>query len=184
MKRTMVIPIVMLIAFALTGCKESTPKEADAEVVTANGKAVGVYDSRIIAFAYWSQEVDGKKRMHSCEDLGMPGQQLGILMHQQVFSYHEPAQALDYIADKLPGVMDQAGVIAVISKWDRDELSKYNVVGSGWDEDFIANNPDIVDLTIELVKLYDPTEKFLTGVKDFEDSKPEPFDTDWLHAEE
>ena len=44
---------------------------------------VGVYDSRVIALAYWEQEVDGKHRMHRHEDLSMEAIDLGMLMHRQ-----------------------------------------------------------------------------------------------------
>jgi hypothetical protein len=186
MKKTITVLVVMLVALSLIGCKKTTPTEPVAKetAVETKEKVVGVYDSRAIALAYWQEEVDGKERFYNYEALGMKDVDLGVLMHQQVFSYHKPVQALEHIADNLPEVMEQAGVDVIVSKWDKEELAKYNIIGSGWDGEFAVNNPNVVDVTNRLVQLYNPTAKFLKEVEGFKNSTPEPLDTDWLHAEE
>lgn len=181
--------IVLVLAGGLVGCKKTDDKSLESqtystEAASVEETVVGVYDSRAIALAYWQQEVDGKQRMYRHEDLGMKAIDLGVLMHQQVFSYHKPVQSLEYIADKLPGVMEQAGVDVIVSKWDKEELAKYNVIGSGWDGEFAVNNPNVVDVTIGLVQLYNPKATLQEYKEGLGKSLPAPLDTDWLHAEE
>jgi hypothetical protein len=181
--------IVLVLAGGLVGCKKTDDKSLESqtystEAASVEETVVGVYDSRAIALAYWQQEVDGKQRMYRHEDLGMKAIDLGVLMHQQVFSYHKPVQSLEYIADKLPGVMEQASVDVIVSKWDKEELAKYNVIGSGWDGEFAVNNPNVVDVTIGLVQLYNPKATLQEYKEGLGKSLPEPLDTDWLHAEE
>lgn len=151
--------LLAIIGLALAGC-EATDKTV-----------VGVYDSRVIALAYWQEKVDGKERLYNHEALGMKAIDLGVLMHQQVFSYHEPVQALEYIADKLPEVMEQAGVDVIVSKWEKEKLAEYDPT-------------KFVDITDRLVQLYNPTAKFLKDAEGFKKSTPEPLDTNWLTAEE
>jgi hypothetical protein len=192
MKKTMVI-LVMLVTF--TGCKKTTSlKESVAEESAVKEKVVGVYDSRAVADAYWTirllhieqlqDDYDENGKLMSHPELGMNKKELGILMHQQVFSYHKPVQALEHIADKLPEFMKQNEVEVIVSKWDKEELAKYNVVCSGWDDDFEANNPNVVDLTIKMNQLFDPTATQKMYDELFGRSKPEPFDTDWANVKE
>ncbi|MHC5077097.1 MAG: hypothetical protein ACYTFM_11815 [Planctomycetota bacterium] len=187
MKKAMIIVGVMLVA--LTGCKktEQTTGKVEAFETAAEAKEtvrVGVYDSRAIAVIYWNQEEDGKTRANRHAELGMEPQELGVLMHQQVFSYHEPVQALEYIADKLPEFMKQNNVDVLVCMWEKEELSKYNVVGSGWDDNFMENNPNVVDLIVKTNQLFDPTatqEEYDGG---FGRTRPEPLDTDWKNVKE
>ena len=175
------ILVVMLVA--LTGCKK-TDNTTSPEEAVAEKPVMGVYDSRALALAYWQQNVAGKLRMHRHEDLGLEAIDLGVLMHQQVFSHHEPAQALKYIADKLPEVMKQAGFDVLVSKWDKEELAKYNAAGSGWDDNFAAKNPNVVDVTVRIVQIINPAMTQEEYDKGFGKSKPEPFDTDWKNVKE
>ena len=180
-----------IIALLLTGCKPTD------KPVPAGATKVGVYDSRAIAYAYWSQQIDGKRRFdhpdyHTAsaaweywnqlidgkprytppEDDALKGKEFGYMLHQQVFSYHEPTQALQYIADKLPDVMEQAGVDVIVCKWEKEKLAKYEPA-------------QLIDITDTLVQLYDPTPDFLKdAIKGFAESTPEPLDTNWLTAEE
>ena len=64
MKNTYFITLLAIVGLAFVGCKV-TDKSAvdDSEEAGDMGAAkVGIYDSRAIAFAYWSQDVDGKQR--------------------------------------------------------------------------------------------------------------------------
>ncbi len=181
--------IGLLLAGGTVGCKKADDKSVESqtdstEAAGVKETVVGVYDSRAFALAYWQEKVDGKERFYNHEALGMKAKDLGVLMHQQVFSYHEPVQALEHIADKLPEVMEQAGVDVIVSKWEKEELAKYNITGSGWDDEFAVNNPNVVDVTIGLVQLYNPEASLEEYNEGFGKSKPEPLDTDWLHVEE
>ncbi|UCF43250.1 MAG: hypothetical protein JSV99_11870 [Planctomycetota bacterium] len=213
---TLLAIIELALAGGLIGCKKTDDESLESqtyskEAASVEETIVGVYDSRAIAFAYWEekvdgkerqfhpkfnsdasaleywgQEVDGRRRYTPPQNKALEGREFGYMQHQQVFSYHDPVQALEYIADKLPGVMKEAGVDVIVSKWDREELAKYGVVGSGWDEEGLVerNQGKVVDMTRRLVQLYNPSAEFLGDLKDFSESKPAPLDTDWLHAEE
>ena len=198
MAKKYLIMLLAIIGLGIAGCKPTDKPTADDSEGTA-GKgvtSVGTYDSRLIAFAYWSQKVDGKERLNHpdynsanvalaywSQDVGgkpryeppvddrLKGKEFGYMLHQQVFSCHEPVQALEYIAGKLPEVMEQAGVDVIVSKWDKEKLAKYD-------------STKFVDITDKLVELYDPTEEFLKGATGFDNSTPEPLDTNWLEAEE
>jgi RNA polymerase sigma-70 factor (ECF subfamily) len=122
---------------------------------------VGIYDSRAVAFAYWHEEVDGRERFRSLDEVAD-----GILLHQQVFSHHEPVEALRHIEARLPEVMRQAGVDLIVSKWDEEELTNYN-----------PENP--VDVTETLVMLYNPDPGVLEFMAFCEEHRPEPLDADW-----
>jgi hypothetical protein len=67
------------------------------------------------------------------------------LMHQRGFSNGSTASILTLVKDKLPMVAKDAGVIAIISKW---ELT------------FADPAIEIVDLTMEISQLYNPTKNF------------------------
>ncbi len=186
---------------------------------------VGVYDSRAIAMAYWgrevegkprydhpdfsspdivrdywSQEVDGKPRYVPPESEELEGREVEYMLHQQFFSYHEPVQAFEYIADRIPGLKEQAGVDVIVSKWDREELAKYGVRGSGWDipdsaddemdkgwdrAGLVENNPGkVVEITDAFTQLYNVPAGFSEELVNIKNQKPAPFDTNWLEAEE
>jgi hypothetical protein len=199
MEKKHLIFLLAIFGLAFIGCK-TTDKSAENDfkqnsVVEAT--KVGIYDSRVIAFAYWSQEVEGKQRLNHPDynsnssalaywseqvdgkpryippdDKGLKGKEFGYMMHQQVFSYHEPVQALEYIADKLPEVMKQADVDVIISKWEKEKLAKFD-------------STKFVDITDRLVQLFNPTAQFLKKIGDSKKlPPPEPLDTNWLVAEE
>ena len=172
---------------ALAGCRSPETADTGSSSKPAGVKqtVVGVYDSRAIAYAYWLENVDGKPRFaHPESTKGMSAEEGSIMMHQQVFSYHKPVQALAYIADKVPEVMKKAGVDVIVSKWDKEELAKYRVSGSGWDEGFGVNNPNVVDVTIELTQIFNPKATRNEYEEGLGRSKPEPLDTDWRNAKE
>ncbi len=198
MAKKHLIMLLAVIGLGLAGCKPTEKSTADDSEGTGGKGAtsVGTYDSRLIALAYWSQKVDGKERLNHpdynsvnvalaywSQDVGgkpryeppvderLKGKEFGYMLHQLVFSHHEPVQALEYIGDKLPEVMKQAGVDVIVSKWDKEKLAGYD-------------SAKLVDVTDSLVELYDPTEEFLKGAAGFDNSTPEPLDTNWLEAEE
>ena len=83
---------LIAVGLAFAGCQLTDDSKPATSVEET---AVGVYDSRLIALAYWQEKVDGKERFGSShESMGITPMELGVLMAQQVFSYHEPVQAL------------------------------------------------------------------------------------------
>ena len=190
MKTKQLLMVLALVGVVLAGC------QIDEKTAVDDSIKVGIYDSRIIAYAYWSETVDGKPRIshpdyNSAEgafaywntivdgkpryippkDDELKGKEFGYMLHQQVFSHHEPVQALNHIEGRLPEFNQQAGVDVIISKWDKDKLAKYDP-------------RQLKDITDKLVLLFNPTEKFLKESSGFEKEGPVPLDTNWLTAEE
>lgn len=121
---------------------------------------MGIYDSRIVFIAYvnsdyfiqqnskWHEE--GEKIMQSNDTVKkieafykMMTEE--YLMHQRGFSNGSTASVLVLVKDKLPIVAKDAGVIAILSKW---ELT------------FADPDIEIVDLTMQVARLYNPTGNF------------------------
>lgn len=181
---------------------------------------VGVYESRIVAgvywdteiegmkrydhpkFAspdmvrdYWSQEVNGKTRYVAPEGVLIEGREVECMLHQQMFSYHDPVQALEHVADRIPGLKKQTGVDVIVSKWDKEQLAIYGIEGSGWDiaeEDegmdgarLAEKNPGkVVEITMAFAQLYDLTPEDYEELADLKLEPPPPLDTNWFTAEE
>lgn len=101
---------------------------------------VGVYDSRVIAFAhFWSTEtqrnisetIEQGKTAKSAGDERTAkacAAKMGELqrsLHLQVFSTAPATEAMASIQERLPALLKEAGVTHLISCWDEKALSPY-----------------------------------------------------------
>ena len=126
---------------------------------------VGVYDSRAIAIAFVRSEVykatDGKALSelraeyakakaegdkNRMAELEVKGKAQQALLHKQGFSTAPVDGMLAHIEDQIPGIAKDAGVEAIVSKWDRDALAKYR-------------NAELVDVTMALVDAFKPDDR-------------------------
>lgn len=137
---------------------------------------VGVYDSRAITVAYvpsrfnplgeklkeYEQaKADGDEdRMRELEAWG---QELQRKFHRQGFAIVPVDDLLEPVADMLPEVARRAGVQAVARHCD-----------------YTADDVEVVDITLELVELYDPSPQTMKRVKEIR--QVEPVDLDELDA--
>lgn len=136
---------------------------------------IGVFDSRAIAIA-WARSDEGmqvfkqiraeydkakagndEKRMKEMEQ---EGQWQQVRLHQQGFSTGPVDEILAKVKDKLPEIARQAGVTAIVSKW----ALPYSEQGV-----------ELVDVTLPLVKLFNPSEQVLKGVEELKNQPPVPF---------
>ncbi|MFC1651096.1 hypothetical protein ACFL2X_05955 [Candidatus Latescibacterota bacterium] len=163
-----VMVLIAGLAMNLTaGAQQSQEKTSGSHV------RVGIFDSRVIALVYWQGE--GMEKTKDFQMKLMPefkkAKEEGndslvkeleskmISFHNiqngQVFSYQKPVDALEFIGDKLLDVMEKAGVDVIVSKWDKESLEEYGVVGSGWDEDdfLLKNSGKAVDITGSLIPI-------------------------------
>jgi hypothetical protein len=128
---------------------------------------IGTYDSRVVVIAYTRSDYFVQQQMKSRKE----GNELmqsndtvkkieafykvlteQYLLHQRGFSNGSSASILTLVKDKLPVVAKDAGVSAIISKW---ELT------------FVDPSAEIVDITMSIARLYNPTgdfEKIATGL--------------------
>jgi hypothetical protein len=137
---------------------------------------IGTYDSRIILIAYTRSDYFVQKQMKSREE----GNEIlqsndtvkkieefykvlteQYLMHQRGFSNGSTASILALVKNKLPLVAKDAGVIAIISKW---ELT------------FADPAAEIVDLTMPVSRLYNPTGDFEKIAADLVKMDPIPLE--------
>ena len=82
-------------------------------------------------------------------------------MHEQGFSTGSVAGIMAKIKDKLPGVAKQAGVQAIVSKWELN---------------YQATELEVVDVTDELVALFHVSDKGKEWVKSIRTQPPLPIE--------
>ena len=146
----------------------------DAAATNAAPVRVGIYDSRAVAFAwFWSAPVQHQLQeqmaaaraakqagdMARFKELGDALRQTQDRIHRQGFSTAPVDDALSAIKDRIPEIEKQADVSALISKWDEAELKKHP-------------KAEQVDVTGQLVREFNPTEKQLKMIADIQKQKP------------
>jgi hypothetical protein len=149
------------------------------EATNAAPVRIGIYDSRAVAFAYFSsapyqnnlqQQIAAAKAAQQSGDTNKFAALKTALrnrqddLHRQVFSTAAAVDALTAIKDKIPAFEKQAGIGALVSKWDENVLKQNSPV-------------EKVDVTDQLVREFlIPTEKQLKTIESFKNSKPLPLD--------
>lgn len=131
---------------------------------------IGTYDTRAIAVAYAhssylqtplrakKQELEAAKaagdtaRMKELEEWGQAHQRQ---LHRQGFSRVPVTDLLAHVKDRLPEAAARAGVQAIAA-----------------DCDYLAPGVVTVDITDELVRLFDPSPRVLSIVKDMKGKPP------------
>jgi len=136
-----------------------------------NKLRIGTFDSRCVAVAYgrspeFMKEVDSIKTSHykakeeGNNELVAELEQLGptkqVLMHQQVFSNGSINNILEKIKDKFPVLAKNNNVKMILSKWEIP---------------FADDSFEYIDITDELVKIFNPddaTQKIIDNIKAME----------------
>jgi hypothetical protein len=170
----------MWIAFLVLNLMSAAGLRAAESTSPANPatQMIGIYDSRVVAYAwFWSDDQQAKrnadmKAAQAAKDAGDTAQfgklskALGDFqqrMHRQVFSTAPADEALAALQKRIPEIQKQAGVVALVSKWDAAALQKY-----------LSAVP--VDVTDALVAEFKPAEKQLKMIEDIKKQKPVPLD--------
>ena len=146
----------------------------DGTATNAAPVRIGVYDSRAVAFAWFSsapvqhqlQEQMAAARAAQqagdtarFQELAAALRQTQDRIHRQGFSTAPVDDALAAIKDRIPEIEKQADVSALISKWDEAKLKKHP-------------QAEQVDVTGQLVREFKPTEKQLKVIADLQKQKP------------
>jgi len=139
---------------------------------------IGVYDSRSVAVAYAGSAVHNKsmsaliaehekakaagdhKRVAELEAEAASRQQL---MHKQGFSTAPVDNILELIQDSLPAIKKKAGVVALVSKWDKDTLAKHPAA-------------ELVDVTVALVDALNTSERQRRSAVEIQKHDPIPLE--------
>jgi hypothetical protein len=155
MRRVLALSIVLL-TLSLSALTGAEPQAAPRKI------RVGTYDTRGIAIAYAASKLNPVRaktaeyekakaegdtaRAHELEQWG---EKLQRQLHRQGFGRVPVGDLLEPVKDQLAGVAAKAGV---------------DLIASGCD--YATANVETVDVTLDLVALYAPSEQTLRYVKD------------------
>jgi len=159
---------------------------AAAEQNNASVQRIGIYDSRVVAYAhFWTSEhqkhlkdkIEAGKSAKSAGDLAQFNK-LGKEMadeqerlHREVFSTGPADEAMSALKPRLAEIQKQAGVSVLVSKWDKQALGSYK---SG-------QQVDVTDLLVREFKL-EPQQ--LKTIEEIKKQKPVPLEKiDKLHGD-
>lgn len=135
---------------------------------------IGVFDSRMVAIAYYNSEPqraaiqqmqadlrDAKAAgdESKIQELQLQGPAMQNLMHYQVFSTASIPNVMEQLAPALPQVAERAGVALIVSKW---EIS------------YQRGDVERVDVTDELVRQFAPSEKVQKWIAEGATKPPVP----------
>lgn len=170
MKREMIFMAAVILSMVAVSVMNSVKKVQAAE--KKKMLRVGVYDSRGIAIAYGNSEHWGRilkekqaaleqakkdgdtEKVREIEAWG-PAQQAQA--HLKAFGTAPVHECFECIKDKIPDVAQKAGVDIIVSKWEMD---------------YIADDADVVDVTMELARLFNPREKAYRSIESLSQRKP------------
>lgn len=150
----------------------------DASAITRNEEVrvrIGTYDSRAIAVAYGRSEAGMQrfkqlKQQHAeaekagdtkrVEQLKKQGEGLQVRLHLQTFSDGPVDEVIESVRAKLPDVAKKANVAGIVHTSDYHD----------------AQSVELVDVTHELVALFNPDKQTLEVVKSLRQTKPQPIE--------
>lgn len=157
---------------------ETVARAAEEAVTNMAPVRVGIYDSRAVAYAWFSSEPVQHKLQEQMaaaraaqqagdtarfQELATTLRQTQDRIHRQGFSTAPVDDALAAIKDRILGIEKEADVSVLVSKWDAAALKKYP-------------NAEPVDVTAQLVREFKPTEKQLKVIADLQKQKPLPLE--------
>ena len=170
MKRELIVMIVFMASLGAVYVANTVQGAAAAEKKKL--LRVGVYDSRGIAIAYANSDYlanvikekqaaleqakkDGDtEKVKEIEAWG-PAQQAKA--HRQGFGTAPVHEYLDVVKGKIPGIAEAVGVDGIVSKWEFD---------------YLAEDAEVVDITMDLAKLFEPREKAYQWIEQMKDKAP------------
>lgn len=188
--RAWVAALILLAALgAVQAClREPSPQEpkaAKSEASAADSAArnalgektrIGVYDSRAVTVAYAGSEIFKRKidklmadekaakaagDQQKAAELQMQGQEQQYRFHIQGFSTAPVDDILAEIKDQLPAIQQQAGVGALVSKWDTASLAKHQ-------------GTEQVDVTGALIDAFNPKPQSRKAAEEIQTKEPMP----------
>ena len=133
---------------------------------------IGVYDSRAIAIAYsggahndqiMQKKSKEKKKAEQAGDTHEANQieawmtHVSIKRHSQAFSTAPVHDLLRFVKMRLPQIAKEAGVDVIVSKWEFD---------------FLSSDAEVTDVTMLLVKAYDPKPETIVSINKIMKTKP------------
>jgi hypothetical protein len=151
-----------------------SPLTLRAADTNAAPERIGIYDSRVVAYAHFSSEASQRKlkaTIEAAREAKAAGQvdrfsELDAALnkaqehiHLQVFSTAPVDDVLAEINDRLPAIQKEAGVSKLISMWDESVLKQYP-------------KAEEVDVTDALAREFKPGESQWKVIADIKRNKP------------
>jgi hypothetical protein len=174
MKTMKHISMTVMIACSWLGL--SVTLAGQASQTSPSTERIGVYDSRVIAYAhFWSEAYQQRinDRAKAARDAKAAGQtdrfkELAAAMgkeqeqnHLQVFSTAPVDEILAEMKDRVEAVRKEAGVSQLVSKWDEKTLKRYK-------------KSQQIEVTDQLLREFKLNEKQLKVVADMRKKEPLP----------
>lgn len=162
-----------VMAFFLAACVVMTALSLGVHRADAQTNAkhrVGVYDNRAIAVAFahsrlkgegmtqWKARYDKAERDGDEKEMARVKQamdRMQWLTHRQGFGRASVDEAMSHVKGQLAEVAKQANVDLIV-----------------WNPDFVGDSVETVDLTDQIVALFDPNERVLDIVASLKKSEP------------
>jgi len=136
---------------------------------------IGTFDSRCVAIAYgrtdFLKNISDLRKEHEkaktegneekVKELEKLGPNLQFIMHQQGFSTGSVINIMEKIKDKLPAIAENNNVKLILSKWElfyHDETT------------------ELVDITDQIVNLFNPDEQSRNIVEEIKKMEPVPIE--------
>ncbi len=159
---------------ALTGAVSAQTPSSAAAPSAAQKVRVGVFDSRMVALAYYNSDeqrtfmqdlmvqlkaAKAANDTAKIADLEFRGPALQNLMHYQVFSNASIPNVMDKLAPELPKIAAESRVSIIVSKWDVA---------------FHDPSVEYVDVTDALVARFKPNERVQKWIAEGKGKDPIP----------
>lgn len=176
MWRIIVSSVVLLSVISVAGLVQSAASAAPEAVQEQAKLRVGVYDSRAIAVAYVHSPyspTSGKMKEYEeakaagdearVKELEAWGEKHQRQLHRQGFGRVPVSDLLEHVKDRLPELAEQIGVDVI-----------------AFECNYLGPNVEEVDITVELAKLFDDSERTLETIEQLR--QMDPLDLDEIEA--
>jgi len=163
--------IIVVSLLGLGGCNDRPSKAAGPNATAGAGATrIGTYDSRAVAFAYVRSSDHSKRvaelvtqRDHAkqagdaarVKELEAQGQAMQVRQYLQGFSNAPVTDLLETVSERLPAVAEQAKVTAIVNA-----------------ADYHAANVELVDITADLVQLFNPDKRTIEMIASLREQPP------------
>ena len=166
----------ILTLFAALAALSFYPQCLHAAVTNAAPERIGVYDSRLIAYASFWTEAHQRKlndlikearaartigETNRCREIEATLRQERERSHLQVFSTASVDDILAGMKDRVATVRQEAGVSLLVSRWDEETLKQYRAARQ-------------VDVTDQLLRQFQLTEKQRKVIEEVRRQPPLP----------
>jgi hypothetical protein len=169
---------ILTVCMAILGGMALMAQDKNSTSASSSAKKIriGVYDNRAIAIAWASSKYNPiKQKMEELnkakaegntqkiKELNEWGEASQRKLHRQGFGKVPVDDLLASVKDRLSEVARKSGVVAIV-----------------WQNDYSSDNIEVVDVTQELVKLFDPSERTLRITNPEELKKNAPLDLEFI----